>query len=163
LDALQKKLMSKAGALLARRAHTRGELREKLLRFADEPEVEATLGRLEELNLLNDREYAYNFASRRSRHEGWGPLRVRQALLRRRVAPDLVEHALRRVMEEAGDTALREYVEKHCRKTGWPQDRRGIQRLIGHLRRRGFHEDSILNALRLLIPAAVWQRFDTGD
>jgi len=158
-----KKLLSKAGNLLARKAHSRGELREKLLRFGDMQSVEAALDRLQELNLLNDGEYAYNFASRRATQEGWGPLRVRQALLRRRVAPQLVDSALERVKAECGDTALREYIEKHCEKTGWPQDRKGIQRLIGHLRRRGFHEESIISALRPRIQASVWQRFDTGD
>jgi len=160
---LRKKLLSKAGNLLARRPHSRGELREKLLRSGDEQSVEAALDRLQELNLLNDREYAYNFASRRVAQEGWGPLKVRQALMQRRVASALVDDTLERVAGECGDTALRAYVEKHCRKTGWPHDRKGIQRLIGHLRRRGFHEDSIISALRLRIPASVWQRFDTGD
>ncbi len=51
---VQKKLLNKAGAILGRRPHSRGELRLKLLRYGAETEVEAALDRLQELNLLND-------------------------------------------------------------------------------------------------------------
>lgn len=161
---VQKKLLNKAGALLGRRPHARGELRLKLLRHGAEEQVEAALDRLQELNLLNDAEYAYNFAFHRAKLEGWGPLKIRQALLRRQVAPGLAETALERVRRAFGDeTTLQEYVQRHCRRTGLPADRRGVQKLVAHLRRRGFFEDHIWAVLRQLIPAAVWQRHDSGD
>ncbi len=159
-----KKLLNKAGAILARRPHARGELRLKLLRHGGEADVDAALDRLQDLNLLNDAEYAYNFAFRRARHEGWGPLKVRQALVRRQVAPALAEGAVERVRDELGEEAmLEEYVERRCRRTGLPADRRGILRLMNHLRSRGYKEESIWTVLRHLIPAAVWQRYETGD
>jgi SOS response regulatory protein OraA/RecX len=55
-----KKLLQKAGRLLAWRAYSRGELEAKLRSQAEEKEIQAVLGRLEELNLLNDEQYAYN-------------------------------------------------------------------------------------------------------
>ena len=58
-----KLLMKKAGALLARRAYTRGELRDRLVKTSGETPVESILDRLEQLNLLNDAAYAYNLAS----------------------------------------------------------------------------------------------------
>jgi SOS response regulatory protein OraA/RecX len=159
-----KKLLQKAGRLLARRAYSRGELEAKLRSQAEEKEIQAVLGRLEELNLLNDEQYAYNFAHCRMRQEGWGPLKVLHALLRREVASHLAESAIERVRQETGDgPLLQEYLEGYCTKHGLPQDRKAIQKLVSRLRRRGFQEEIIYGILRQKIPAAVWRRFDTGD
>ncbi len=159
-----KKLLGRAGNLLARRAYSRGEMRAKLAGLAEAGEVEATLDRLEDLNLLNDSEYAYNFASGRMRAQGWGPIRVRHSLLRRHITPQLIEAALDRVRVEVGDeTILREYLSRHCRKAGLPKDRRGIQKLVGHLQRRGFCDASIYETLRRVIPGAAWESFETGE
>jgi regulatory protein len=161
---VQKKLLNKAGAILARRPHARGELRQKLLRHAEGRDVESVLDRLQDLKLLNDAEFAYNFAFHRAKVEGWGPLRIRQALLRRQVAPDIVRSTIERLRDNLADgSALQDYVLRHCRRSGLPQDRKGLSRLVAHLRRRGYHEDSIWAVLRQIIPAAVWQRDDSGD
>src|SRR5687768_10744837 len=114
-QAVSKKLMSRAGNLLGRRSYSRGELARKLLKLADPPEVETVLDRLEELDLLNDSKYAYNFAFYRLRECGWGPLRVRHALLNRQVAADLVESALNRVFQEHGEGPMLEgYLDRYC-------------------------------------------------
>ena len=70
------KIMHRAGLLLARRPYSRGELREKLSMLGDHQEIESTLDRLQELNLLNDVNYSYNLASYWMKHEGWGPIKV---------------------------------------------------------------------------------------
>jgi regulatory protein len=161
---LRSLLLKKATALLARRAYSRAALRSKLAPTAGEAEVESALDRLEQLNLLNDAEYAYNFALCRIQRQGWGPAKVRDSLLRRQVAPSAIAGALKRVQNELGDeSALLRYIEKHCGKQGPPADLKGIRRLVLHLRQRGFHEDSILGALKQLIPAAVLERFETGE
>ena len=86
-------LMKRAAAFIARRAHSRGELRRKLSAAAEEgaqkddakiysaAEIETVLDRLERLNLLNDAEYAYNFAFSRIHDSGWGEEKVREALM----------------------------------------------------------------------------------
>jgi SOS response regulatory protein OraA/RecX len=159
-----KKLLQKAGRLLARRAYSRGELEAKLRSRAEEKEIRAVLDRLEELNLLNDEHYAYNFAHCRMRHEGWGPLKVLHALLRHEVASHLAESAIERVRKETGDgPLLQEYLAGYCAKYGLPQDRKAIRKLVSRLRRRGFQEEVIYSVLRQNIPAAVWHRFDTGE
>ncbi len=157
-------LLKKAAALLARRAYSRGELREKLASAAGELQVESALDRLEQLNLLNDADYAYNFALYRVRQEGWGPAKVHDSLLRRHVAESTIELALERVRNEMSDeSALIEYVQKHCGKRGMPANPKDINKLIFHLRRRGFDENAILNALKRMIPSAVLRHFETGD
>jgi len=163
-DQSASKLMQKAGRLLARRAYSRGELGAKLSAGADEGEVETVLRRLEELKLLNDEQYAYNFAHYRMKQDGWGPLKVYHSLLRRRVESRLVESAIARVRQETGDgNLLRGYLEGYCGKHGLPQDRRSIQKLFARLKRRGFHDEIIYSVLRQSIPAAAWQCFVIGE
>jgi len=161
---ISKKLMGKAGRILSRRAHSRGELRRKLARYAEADLVEPVLDRLQELELLNDADYAYNFALCRMKQDGWGPLKVLHSLRRQEIASALAEEVIGRVQSEAGTLdLLQEYLRRHCRKTGFPQDRKGLQRLVSHLRRRGFPEESVFTALRQLKRAAPWQLFDTGE
>ena len=108
---LYKALLRKAGALLARRAYSRGELRDRLSRYAGDAPLESVLTRLEELNLLNDEDYAYNFALCRIGQQGWGPARVRKSLLQRQVPAATIEGALERILNELDPaTVLREYV-----------------------------------------------------
>ena len=153
----------KAGILLARRAYSRGELQDKLAGLAGHEEIEEVLRRLEDLHLLNDSDYAYNFASNRIRERGWGPVKVYHALVRRRVSPGIAESALERVREEAGERLwLEGYLKKYWRTRHSPRNRKEIGRLVVHLRQRGFHEETILEVLRRSIPAEVWRSFDAG-
>jgi len=156
--------MQKAGALLARRQYSRGELRDKLLKLGEEEEVETALNRLEGLGLLNDAEYAYNFASRRIKEMAWGEVKVRHSLIRRHVAPHLAESAIDRVHHEISeDVVLSRYLDKLSEKNSLPRDRKTVQKLVSHLRSRGFQQDRIWNALQERIPAAVWRSYDTGE
>jgi regulatory protein len=157
-------LMQKAGLLLGRRAFSRGELRFRLLKFSGEDEVESVLDRLEELGLLNDAEYAYNFALRRLRDMGWGPAKVRHSLMRKHIPAGAAEVALERVRGIVGDAdVLNRYLDKLARNTGLPTDQRGIRKLMSHLRNRGFQDEQIWQSLRERIPADHWRRHETGD
>jgi len=159
-----KALLKKAAAMLARRSYSRGELRIKLLKAAGEAEVESALSRLEQLNLLNDSEYAYNFALYRIRRENWSGAKVCDALRRRHVESGIIDDALKRVRHELGaETVPVEYVQKYCGKH-WPlRNPAHIQKLIMHLRRRGFAEDTIESALKKVLPKSLFQRFEIGE
>ena len=157
-------LLKKAAALLSRRPYSRGELRITLQSFSNEVSPEPVLDRLEQLNLLNDMEYAYNFALYRIQGEGWGPAKVKISLLRRHVAGSVIDCALERVRAELGEASLlAEYIKKHCAKQGLPTTPKDIRRLALHLSRRGFEENDILDALKRVIPPALLQRLETGD
>ena len=146
---LHKLLLKKAGALLARRAYSRMDLQTKLAEFADEPQVESALQHLERLNLLNDADYAYNFALRHIRQHGWSSARVQNALLAHHVDGEIIERALEKVRKELGDeeSGIREYVQKRYGKSGLPADPKGVRKLILHLQHRGFDEETIFSAL----------------
>jgi len=157
-------LVLRAMRSLAKRAHSRAELRAKLERSGGPGEVQEVLDRLEELRLLNDEDYAYDFALRRMTRDGWGPGKVLAALHGRQIPADIAEAALDRARSAAGDDAiLADFVERHCGKAGWPSDRRGIRSLIDRLRRKGFAEDQIHRCLRERLPAGAWRNYDEGD
>ena len=161
---IQKLLLNKAGALLARRSFSRGELRRRLEKFGDSTQVETALDRLASLNLLNDEDYAYNFALGRIKQRGWGTARVIDSLLKRQVEQRTIDSAMARIRNEEGDKKLLDSgVEQYCRKNGLPSNPKDIKRLISYLRRRGFDEDDIYRALRQAIPDAALQSFETGE
>jgi SOS response regulatory protein OraA/RecX len=158
------KLMNKAGRLLSHRLYSCGEMRLKLLPFANEQEVDAALTRLKELNLLNDGNYAYNLALFQIAKQGWGPAKAFHSLLRHKIAPEEAQLAIERVeKEESYEVALTRFLEKSFRKSPVPQNRSDLTRLINRLRRRGFADATIFNTLRQKIPAAVWRTFDSGE
>jgi len=156
--------MQKAGALLGRRAYTCGELRAKLTSAGDPVEIEEVLTHLQDVGLLNDEEYAYNFASRRINEMAWGDGKVYHSLVRRHISSHLAEAAIQRVHQEISEeVVLSRYLEKKASRGGMPSDRKGIRKLIAHLRSRGFSEDHIWRCLRDKVPAASWRRFEMGD
>ena len=155
---IRKNILRKAGSLLARRAYSRGELRAQLAGTAAGSELESALDRLEQLRLLNDPEYAYNFALSRMKRQLWGPARVREALLGRQIPEEVAETAIRRASLECDEpSVLRAYLEKYLGGKGMPSGPREARKLAMHLRRRGFGEDNIVSALKQVLPR------DTGD
>ena len=175
-------LMKRAAALIARRAHSRGELRRKLTagrkaqneqKAESADKIEAVLDRLEHLNLLNDAEFAYNFAFYHISKLGWGEEKVREALLYRDVTGADADRAIDRVREEiaedgqsgqsALDGALIEYVESYCRKHGTPSSLKDAQKLARHLAGRGFDENGIIDALERVISPEIIRHFRIGD
>jgi regulatory protein len=80
---------------LARRAHSAGELREKLLRRAARAgDVPGILARLKDYGYLDDRRFAENYAAARLENEGFGKARALQDLRKRRVAPAVAAKAV---------------------------------------------------------------------
>ena len=156
--------MRRAGAILARRSHSRAELRRKLEKTAPQDLLDEVLQSLETLGLLNDAEYAYNLALRRLAHDGWGPFRVRGYLLRHGIALPVVLAALDRVqLEVDAGQALENYIRSRARRVGLPSDRNGIRRLFNHLQRRGYRDEDIRAALGRIVPLGAWRAFDTGE
>ncbi len=90
--------------MLGRREHSVAELREKLLRKGHpEAAAQQAVARLQQDGLVSDERYAEMLlAARRSR--GVGPLRIRQELLEKGVAEELVNQWL--------DMSGREWIEQ---------------------------------------------------
>ena len=159
-----KKLLRKAGSLLARRPYSRGELRNKLAKMGDSSHVEIVLDRLERLNLLNDVDYAYNFTLNRVTQQGWSIPRVSNSLQKRQVAQSTIDSVTARIHSERGDeNSLNACIEKYCGRKGRPSDAKDVGRLVSHLRRHGFDADDIQRALKSVLPDKHLRRFETGD
>ncbi len=95
--------------VLGGRAHSTGELREKLRMKAELiADVDPTLARLREYGYLNDRRFAENFAAARLENEGLGKTRVLADLSRRRVAPAVAQQTVGKVYEEVDEQRLAE-------------------------------------------------------
>ena len=134
-------LRQRALGLLARREHSRAELRRKLSGPDTLPgELEALLDGLVESGLLSDARYAEVFV--RSRIErGHGPLRIHRDLRQRGVDDGLARDAL-----AEADVDWRERLAEVHRKrfgTAPPADRREQARRARFLAQRGFDGDAI--------------------
>jgi regulatory protein len=93
--------------ILAGRAHSTGELREKLRRRAERAaDLDGILARLKDYGYLDDRRYAETFAAARLSNEKLGRTRVVQDLRQRRVAPSLAERTVSQVYRDVDESAL---------------------------------------------------------
>jgi regulatory protein len=83
--------------LLQGRAHSVGELKQKLARrAASTSDTDATLHKLRSYGFTDDRKFSEAFAASRLENKGFGPARVLRDLRARRVATSLAEGAVKR-------------------------------------------------------------------
>src|SRR5579871_2430171 len=100
-------LMSLGLRALGGRAHSIGELRQKLMRRAERAEdVEAVLAKLKEAGYLDDRRYAESYAAARLENEGLGKIRVLRDLRQRRVAGALAEKVAEETYKDSNEADL---------------------------------------------------------
>src|SRR3954451_9694491 len=99
------------------RAHSTGELREKLRRRAERrPNIDDFIARLKKNGYLDDRRFAEGFATARLSNDRLGRGRVIQDLRQRRVAPAVAEKTVKRVYEDVDEQSLiEEFIRKKYR------------------------------------------------
>jgi len=103
----REKLLNVALRALGGRAHSSGELREKLRRRAQSPEdVDAVLAKLKESGYLNDQKFAEAYATARLQDQGLGKMRVLRDLRQRRVAPKLAEQVAEQTYQQTNEPDL---------------------------------------------------------
>lgn len=146
-------LWSYALKALAGRAHSTGELREKLRRRAERAaDVDDVLARLKESGYLDDKRFAEGFASARLANDRFGRGRVIQDLRQRRVAPAVAESTVRRVYEDVDEQALiEEWIRRKYRlapREGLFQDEKDLAAAYRRLLRAGFRTGEIVRALK---------------
>ena len=139
--------------VLGGRAHSTGELRQKLQRRTElQDDVEDVLARLKESQLLDDRRYAEGFATARLANEGFGKTRVLQDLRQRRVAPALAEKTVSEVYREVDESALiEEWVRRKYRavpRERLLQDEKDLASAYRRLVRAGFRTAEIVRVLK---------------
>jgi regulatory protein len=138
---------------LAGRAHSTGELREKLRRRAERTgDIDEVLARLKEHGYLDDRRFAEGFASARLSTEKFGRTRVLQDLRQRRVAPALAERTVRQVYQEVDEPSLiEEWIRRKYRlapREGLFQEDKDMAAAYRRLLRAGFRTGDIVRVLK---------------
>lgn len=99
--------MNLALRALGGRAHSAGELKEKLRkRAARAADVDAVLAKLRQAGYLDDRRFAENYAAARLENEGLGKLRVLRDLRQRRVAGNLAQQVAERAYQDTNESKL---------------------------------------------------------
>ena len=138
----QKSIYNQALGLLARREHSRSELRLKLQRKDqfETDEIEAALTRLIENGLQSDQRFAENYVRYRSQR-GFGCQRIQLELKERGVSPEIVEKTLQKA--EIDWFALA--VEVRCKRFGEhiPDDFKDRIKQQRFLQYRGFTHEQI--------------------
>ena len=134
-------IRAKALELLARREHSRLELRQKLIRRGYPSErVEPVLEQLAEERLLDENRYAELYACARA-DKGYGPLRIDRELRERGVPDDAVAAALAGLADD-WLPKLRELHRKRF-KSRLPADVAERMQQTRVLRQHGFTLDQI--------------------
>jgi regulatory protein len=131
--------------LLARRAYTATELRERFeRRFLPESELFASvLGKLQNLGLQSDTLAAESYVRQ---HSAWGRQRLRLELTRRGVAPELIGALL--ASDESEEARLAAALAAKLKGSELPTDYKERQKIMQYLARRGFAFDLIKKYLR---------------
>lgn len=141
----------KAMDLLAYRARSSFELRRKLARagFSDDAIADAT-SRLQELDLIDDRAFATQYAESRFRAKGYGPMRIAAELRARGIDRTLIDDviAAQFSVDDAEVDAARAFAEtRMARLSHEPDAARRRKKLYDALVRRGHSSDVIRRVL----------------
>ena len=136
--------------LLARRAHSRLELRQKLHRRGYDPdEVEAALSRLAELGYVDDAAFARGLVLRRSGQRG--PRALAGELSARGIDRAGIAEALEGVDEEAELAAATRLAERLYAERPLPGYKEVLDRVGSKLMRRGFSAGVVRAACRAVL------------
>ena len=131
--------------LLARREHSRAELRGKLVgRGFENDSVEELLQGLEDQDLLSDERFAMSLIASRA-ETGYGPKRIDLELRNRGVSEELAREALAKAEVDWGQQVTDQAVKKFGSDPAqtFPEWARRAR----HLERRGFGQDAIRLAI----------------
>ncbi len=146
------KAYAEALRLLSYKARTRRELVDKLAgKGYPDGTIELVLERLAALGLVNDEEYAREWAETAARHKHYGPARIEASLRQRGIDREAAARAVAALLAERGEAELAaDAARKKLGSRGNPTDASAVRKLIGYLTRRGFSRSATLIVLKSL-------------
>jgi regulatory protein len=138
---------------LGARAHSSGEMREKLrLRAEHDEDIETTIGRLKDSGYLNDQRFAESYALSRLTNEKFGKTRVLRDLRGRRVAAALAAKTVGEVFQDVDESAMIEdWIRKKYRlapREGLFREDKDLAAAYRRLLRAGFRTGEIVRVLK---------------
>jgi regulatory protein len=131
-------LKNRALRLLARREHSRAELKAKLLPYDENNEVDALLDQLQEKNWLSDHRFAAEWV--RQRGIRYGRQRLKYELKQKGVAAELIESSLATNLEDELAQARGVWQKKYGTTATTLQDKAKQMRFLQY---RGYSWDII--------------------
>ena len=154
----RQRVFQHAGRLLAAKARSVEELRERVLagRGATEAAVEAVIERLREYGYLNDERFAQSYATLRVQQRPLGRQRLQRDLWLKKIDKTTADKALDQVFEALPETDLIDRaIAKRVRLRGKPQTRAEAKKLFDHLLRQGFAFELVADKVRAVSKADV--------
>ena len=139
----KKSALETAAALLAARACTKKELRDKLRKkkIYTYPEIAHAIAELERMGYLSDRRYAED-AVGILRSRGFGPLRIRAKLLSKGIGREMLDEVMSNHDAEAGEaddfTRALALLERNGRRFAKDEPLKRKQRALRFLAGKGF-------------------------
>lgn len=130
--------------LLEHRSYSKKELIEKIQRVTSKQAAKAAADRMEELGLINDREYARRYMRELFHRKGYAASRVQYELMQKGIEKETIEELMEEEQQEPVKK-IREIIEKKYLR--YLQDEKGYRRAINGLRRLGYRYDDIKLAL----------------
>jgi regulatory protein len=154
------KAKNNAFRLLARRAYTCKEIRQKLRGRGTPGEVvNETMAILERLGLVDDREFARRWVRERMRLRPMGPRLLERDLRRRGVGEDLLQQAVQEVLDETDlDAVAVELLRSRAGRYQGLERNKAWSRMYGFLARRGFDPAAAREAV-----GTVWGEVEAGQ
>ncbi len=132
--------------LLARREHSRVELRHKLMaKKYSEPDIDTALNILAEHNLQSDRRFAECYLRARSQ-KGMGPIKIRQELSLRGISKEMIAELIQ-MADNAWFKLVRECWRRHF-KGKIPENPPERAKQARFLIARGFTRDHINSLIK---------------
>jgi regulatory protein len=149
----EKSLWEYALRVLSQRAHSAGQIRQKLLKRAQSAaDLEAVLAKLREYEMVDDRRFSEAFAAARLQNEGFGRYRILNDLRRKRVSAAVAESAVNRAFTGTDEQQLIErYLTRKYRNvdlTQFLKEEKNLASAYRRLRTAGFSSGSAVAALK---------------
>lgn len=135
----------KALYLIAHRDHSKKELVDKIRRTASQEAAEKAADRMEEIGLIDDRDYARRYASELFQRKYFARKRVEYELKQKGIDPDFIEELLEELEPEPVGQIGALVERKYLRAL---DDERGRRRTVAALQRLGYRWEDIRQALK---------------
>ena len=109
----ERQVFAALSAQCARREYCTADIRRKALQRLDfdAAGAEAVVAALQEEGFVDDRRYAAAFAREKSGLSGWGPVKVRSALLARQIPREVIAGALEEIDPDRAAARLEKVLE----------------------------------------------------
>lgn len=144
-DSRTHKAKEKALTLLSFRAHSKKELKNKIMRTSDEKNAECAVARMEQLGLVNDFEFALSYARELISRKFCSLKKVKYELTQKGVASDVIEQVLEEINADEYDIIKKLIKKKYANKLN---DEKNLRKTISALQRMGYSWSEINLAIK---------------